>query len=101
MKRKVLMGLYEAVMAAQEASTEAVLALIRATILLAGDAIDAGRRVAETVMPQQLIQRALTKHDPFQEFHLDFFSGDSELPGKFKHAVTYRGLILLFPLWFQ
>jgi hypothetical protein len=65
MKRMVPMSIHQAIMAAQETLTEAVLALIHITDLLAEYTIFLVQRVTETVVPQQLIQAALSKDKPF------------------------------------
>jgi hypothetical protein len=65
MKRMVPMSIHQAIAAAQETPTEAVLALIHTTDLLAGYTIFLVQRVTETVVPQQLIQAALSKDKPF------------------------------------
>jgi hypothetical protein len=75
MKRMVLMSMYQTIMAAQETSTETILTLVDAANVLAGNAKFVVEKFAETVMPQQFIQRALTKGKPFEEFCLAVLSG--------------------------
>jgi hypothetical protein len=65
MKRMVPMSIHQAITAAQETPTEAVLALIHTTDLLARYTTFLVQRLTETVVPQQLVQAALSKDKPF------------------------------------
>jgi hypothetical protein len=77
MERKVPMGIYQTVTAAQKTSAEAILALVLARNCLAGDTKFVIEGVAKSVVPQQLIQRALSNFKLFTKSCLCFISNDS------------------------
>lgn len=70
MERIIPMSIHQAITAAQETPAEAILTLVHPTDRLAGCTKFLVQRVTKAVVPQQLIQAALSKNEPFLEFCL-------------------------------
>jgi hypothetical protein len=73
------MGIHHAITASQETPTEALLALIHTTDLLARYTEFLIQRVTEAVVLQQLVQAALSKNEPFLKFYLGVLRANSDM----------------------
>lgn len=88
------MNIHQAIVAAQEAPIKAILALIHAADLLAGYTEFLVQRVTETVVPQQLVQAALSKKEPFLKFCLVVLRINSDTSEREHIPKSYSAVFL-------